>query len=385
MMGAKMMWNWTGKIAHTVLKLGIALFAGVLATAAHAGTCTFAANNAYGNAPANLVAPLTVGALTIGRDIPDGTELYRTTIQSMYLSVSCSNTGSMTTITENLRLVTTPLPLANWNSGPYAGHVYQTGVPGIGIVFQMADTAALVPSSTPLPNCGSVGQPCNWGGSKFWLNVLLIKIGPVSPGVIQASNLPAFQVDWVTDSTLTIERISLTGAINIVAQTCTTPDVRVDMGQQQTKSFTGAGSATPWKDFEIQLQNCPAFFGRRTQFQLLDSSTGVRPVQQPLMLSNTLGFTLTPTTAIVNPTQGIVALSPTSSGPAAATGVGLQVANASSTPVTYNSVMASGIRPTATSGASYSIPLRARYIQTGSATPTPGPANTSMMFTINYQ
>ncbi|WP_241011637.1 fimbrial protein [Burkholderia sp. Ac-20392] len=31
------------------------------------------------------------------------------------------------------------------------------------------------------------------------------------------------------------------------------------------------------------------------------------------------------------------------------------------------------------------IPLRARYIQTGSAAPTPGPANTSVTFTINYQ
>ncbi|KWF75732.1 hypothetical protein WL93_28420 [Burkholderia diffusa] len=98
-----------------------------------------------------------------------------------------------------------------------------------------------------------------------------------------------------------------------------------------------------------------------------------------------LGFTLAPSTPIINPAQGIVGLSPAMSGPATATGVGLQVATASNVPVSFNTVMSSGITPTATSGASYSIPLRARYIQTGSSAPTPGPANTSIMFTINYQ
>lgn len=349
---------------------------------AHAGTCSYGNGNSYGNGPATLVAPLNVGALTIGRDVPDGTVLYRQTVTPIQpMEVVCTNPSGITTLTRRMWLTNMPLPLSSWNGNPYGGHVYQTGVPGIGIAFWRAGNP--FPYSYDLTNCGGIDGNCTWSVITMPFDISLIKIGPVSPGTIDGANLPSMEHDVVTDNVLPLMRVSFSGSIRIVAQTCTTPDVNVDMGQHQTKVFSGAGSATPWKDFSILLQNCPAFTGSSSYVQNNDSATGWN--SSVATNPNTIGFSLAPTTPIVDPAQGIVALAPTSSGPAAATGVGLQVANASNAPVAYNTVMPSGIVPSATSGASYSIPLRARYVQTGSAAPTPGPANTSMMFTINYQ
>ncbi|WP_193101693.1 fimbrial protein [Burkholderia sp. Z1] len=352
--------------------------AGMLtATSTHARTCTYNPANPYGNGPGTLVTPLNINALTVGRDVPNGTVLYRQTVTPMGLAIDC--TGSNDTINARYSLPTTPLPLSNWNGNLYPGRVYETGVPGIGIALWYAGNA--FPYSRLV--CG--GATCQIGGPyAAYFDISLIKIGPVSPGVIQGANLPSFQVDYASDNVLPLIRGSFIGSINIVSRTCTTPDVNVDMGQHQTKAFSGSGSATPWKDFNIQLQNCPAFLGASAYTRTTDTATGWSR-EVVTATPNTLGFSLQPTTTIVDPTQGIVALKQTTSGPAAATGVGLQIANASNQPVSFNSTMSSGITPTATPGANYSIPLRARYIQTGSAAPTPGPADTSVMFTINYQ
>ena len=70
-------------------------------------------------------------------------------------------------------------------------------------------------------------------------------------------------------------------------------------------------------------------------------------------------------------------------GAPAATGVGVQVATSNGTPVPLATNRASGLTLRTTEG-SYSIPLRARYLQTAN-TVTPGPANASATFTIIYQ
>ncbi|WP_164992075.1 fimbrial protein [Burkholderia stabilis] len=361
---------------HFALRWTLTCVGVLLSTVARAGTCSYNAGNPYGNGPANLVAPLNINALTVGRDVPDGTVLYRQTVAAMSPRIDCS--GANETITINYSMPATPLPLSAWNGNPYPGRVYQTGVPGIGVAIWFAGNA--FPYARTLNNSGATVT--NWTAAPNF-DVSLIKIGPVSPGIIRAASLPSFQLNWTMDNVVTLLRGNFSGNINIVSQTCTTPDVNVDMGQHQTKAFSGAGSATPWKDFSIRLQNCPAFYGSSSFVTNNDSATGWNSTISTN--PNTLGFSLQPTTTIVDPAQGIVALKQTTSGPAAATGVGLQMANASNQPVSFNTTMPSGITPTATPGANYSIPLRARYIQTGSAAPTPGPADTSVMFTINYQ
>ena len=372
------MWNHNRIVTRAAIKLCIALVGWALAGAVHAqAVCDYASDNPYGAAPLRTNISLNISALTIGRDVPDGTELYRQTVNPQQMAVRCA--PAVSTITRTWTLPTTPR-LSSWNSGRYAGKTYETGVPGIGVAIWKASD--VFPFSQSSPNCGGGTAYCIFNFSPIF-DITIIKIGPVSPGVIQGVNLPTAALD-VTPGGVAMMRITFSGSIQIVAQTCTTPDVTVPLGEHLVREFTGQNSATSWRDFSIRLQNCPAFYGATSYLRVDDSATGFKESNRSLT-ANTLGFSLAPTTAILDAARGIVALSPTSSGPAAATGVGVQVANTSNTPVLYNTVMPSGITPTAVDGASYSIPLRARYIQTGSAAPTPGPANTSMMFTINYQ
>lgn len=371
------MWNRIGSITRRMaIKLGTVLLGLTLAGAVHAQTCTYAADNPYGNGPFNAVVPLNITALTIGRDVPDGTVLYRQTIatQGSY-RVYCP--AAVTSTTTNRWLPVTPRPLSSWNSGTYAGKTYETGVPGIGVAVFWASQVY------PVKSAGS-----NTGNLTYTLpsqfDYVVIKTGPVSPGVISGANLPTAQYDFgATGSELTVANTRFTGSLRIVSQTCTTPDVTVDLGTYKVSDFKGAGSVTPFKNFNIQLQNCPAFYGRSASLTNTDSATGW--VESGRTINpNVLAFSLTPTTDIISAYPGTVGLSPTSSGPPAATGIGVQVA----TRIIYapfNTLIGSGITPTAVDGASYSIPLQAHYIQTGAAAPTPGPANTSMMFTINYQ
>lgn len=86
----------------------------------------------------------------------------------------------------------------------------------------------------------------------------------------------------------------------------------------------------------------------------------------------------------LNASLGILSLNPSAPGDnPAATGVGVQVADSAGTPLPLATLRASGITPRAEEGASYSIPLKARYIQTGNSI-TAGPANATTTFTLNY-
>lgn len=374
------MWKQTGSISRILVQLAIALAGWTLASAAHAqATCQYLADNPYGARSFNATVPLNIANLTIGRDTPNGTILYRQTIgaQGNYRA-SC--TAAVTSTTTARTLPVTPQPLSSWNSTPYPGKVYETGVPGIGVAIWWA--SQVYPVTSTAPQSSSVAVNYTLPGV---FDMTLIKIGAVSPGTISGANLPTAQYAFGSTggSLLTLSRINFSGSIRIVAQTCTTPDVHVPLGEHKTSAFTGAGSSTDWRDFNIRLQNCPAFFGRSASLRNTDSPTGWVESNRSV-IPNYLALTLTPTTTIEPTFPGTVHVSQTTSGPAAATGVGVQIVRASNAPVMFNGLMASGITPTDVSGAEYSIPLRARYIQIQPGV-TPGPANTSVMFTINYQ
>lgn len=350
---------------------------------AQAGTCTYAANNSYGSAATTYVSPLNISSLTVGRDIPDGTAIYGTVITPRVFRATC--TGASANIFRRWTLSRTPLPLSTWNGTPWPGRVYQTGVAGIGVALWVGNTGGgALPDSVSIGSCPSTGCSPVLDSSGAITNgvfLSLIKIGPVSAGVINAANLPSAALDLVTDNALALMRLSFSGSINIVSQTCSTPNVNVDLGKHKTSVFTGRGSATPWKDFNIVLNNCPAFYGRRASVAFDDSSTGWAETNH-VVFGNLIGFTITPTTATDRLFSGTVQLNATST----ATGVGVQIAEpVNNFPLPFNLRISSDLALTTVSGASYSIPLRARYIQTGAAAPTPGTANTSMMFTMDYQ
>lgn len=95
-------------------------------------------------------------------------------------------------------------------------------------------------------------------------DIYIIKIGPVSPGTIKGSDLPSSSMRLIPEggNTLVLSSLNITGTINIISQTCQTPDVNVPIGQVGiNQTFKGKGTASAWQDALIRLTNCPQFYG----------------------------------------------------------------------------------------------------------------------------
>jgi len=325
--------------------------------------------------------PLLGGNLTVGRDVPLGAEIYRQTFTPVSgLEVLCS--GGNYTIETKRSLSSTPLPLANWTGNPYGGKVYETGVKGIGVALWYAGNT--LPFSGFGTNCGNGTNPCIWTlQSTLVFDLSFIKIGEVSAGTIQGALLPTMVQSFITTNTVEFQQVNYSGNINIVSRTCSTPDVTVPMGTHLTNTFSGKNTFTPWKDFSIALNNCPAFNGyyQGTGPRWLSDGTSNNLESRR---NNTLRVRVDPTVAAINPAQGIFKLNASAVGDApSATGVGVQIADSHGTPLPLATLRASGISPRAEEGASYAIPLKARYIQTEDSV-SAGPANATATFTIDY-
>ncbi|MFI8394955.1 fimbrial protein [Pseudomonas sp. NPDC078863] len=323
--------------------------------------------------------------ITVGRDVPLGTTLFKQTFTtSTNLSrVTCD--PGVYDRTRSRTLSSTPLPLSSW-SGQYAGKVYESGVPGIGVYIWSEGQAA--PDSATSGNCGGGTGFCTQNPT-LGFDLLFIKTGDVSPGTIQGASLPSVQLDWISPTnTLNLQNVNFIGSVNVVSRTCVTPDVNVPLGTRSVNEFAGVGTGTPWQSFQISLNNCPAFHGTfpgSPTSPIFDGSTDT-PTEQG-RASNILRFRLDPVDSVIDPVQGIIGLTPSPSGfLPAATGIGIQIGtgDAVPVPVPLSTLRPSGVVTTTTEGASYVIPLKARYIQTA-ATMTPGPANGAVVFTIDYQ
>ncbi|NMZ32849.1 fimbrial protein [Pseudomonas proteolytica] len=323
--------------------------------------------------------------ITVGRDVPLGTILFKQTFTtSTNLSrVSCD--PGIYNVTRNRQLTSTPLPVSSW-SGANAGKVYESGVPGVGVY--LASEGQALPDPNTFGNCGGGTSFCT-SSPQLGFDVFFIKTGDVSPGTIQGASLPSMQNDWISPvNTLILQRVNFVGSINVVARTCVTPDVNVPLGTRSVNEFAGVGTGTPWQSFQISLNNCPAFHGTfpgSPNSPIFDANGDTSTEQG--RASNVLGFRLDPTDGVIDAAEGIISLTPAPSGfLPAATGIGIQIGTGDAVPipVPLATIRPSGVVTTTTEGASYVIPLKARYIQTA-ASMTPGPANGAVVFTIDYQ
>ncbi|WP_322846551.1 fimbrial protein [Pseudomonas sp. B33.4] len=325
--------------------------------------------------------PLLGGNLTVGRDVPLGAEIYRQTFQAAtFVRLSCS--AGLYNIETRRGLPVRPLALSSWAGTPWSGNVYQSGVPGIGVAIWYAGSA--LPFSGNGTNCGGGVNACIWTiQNTLIFDMSLIKIGDVSPGTIQGAQLPTADQRWVTSNNVEVSRVNFSGSINIVSRTCQTPDVSVPMGTHMLNEFSGKNTFTQWQDFSIALNNCPAFNGYYQNTGPRWASDGTSS-NLDSRKNNVLQVRLDPTRTAITPNLGIMSLNASAPGAdPAATGVGLQIADSHGTPLPLATLRASGITPRAVEGASYTIPLKARYIQTGDSI-TAGPANATATFTINY-
>ncbi|MFY0477181.1 fimbrial protein [Achromobacter marplatensis] len=244
--------------------------------------------------------------------------------------------------------------------------VHTTSLPGVGIAFDITEytpgCGAIFGNEQLNPYNGWAWGACNptgGGSSGLKVGAKLVKIG-----VIQSGALTAGRVGQGAAYEENLGRIPATGGQLVVYSitnvrfdvlSCLTPNVLVNLGTHQAREFSGIGSVTANATaFNIALNACPAGM-------------------------NLVTYQIDPSTSVLNASKAVVALG----GASTATGIGVQLLDASgnvfplSTPRTLSGYSASA-------GGSYTVALKARYYQTGSAVGA-GSANTAMTFTMTYQ
>ncbi|ELC7203509.1 fimbrial protein [Enterobacter hormaechei] len=243
--------------------------------------------------------------------------------------------------------------------------VFKTNVPGVGYVFEGRTSV----DSNPLPE--------NWTGiasgqSQVFIiqishsagyhpsindqaRIRLIKTGDITPGALSGSPGRFIagtreNAQWSTELPITFSG----GQITTIACSVTSPDViEVPLGQHQKAEFSGPGSSTDWKAFNVGL-NC-------------DKSARINvQIDATQDLSNV---------------AGVMKLD-SASGDMAATGVGVQLYFVpDDSPVQFGQ---SRFYYTSPNGGSETVQLKARYYQTTS-TVTAGVANATATFTLTYK
>ena len=233
---------------------------------------------------------------------------------------------------------------------------YSTNIPGIGLRFTDTTTGSYYPVSST-----------SWSGNNSFnltigFSIDVIKTGTVTTGGSISGNIVQYAAQ---NGAYPIFYIYLNAPIvvNPTIPTCTvtTPSIQVPLGDVPRTVFSGIGSTSPEKSFNIGL-NCAG------------GAQGV---------AATIYTTLTDQTNTAN-TSNVLSLTSTSK----AKGIGIQIRNGTNV-ISYGPASSAiGNKNQWMAGQSingtFNIPLAARYVQTG-ATITAGSANGIATFTMGYQ
>lgn len=160
-------------------------------------------------------------------------------------------------------------------------------------------------------------------------------------------------------------------SIGVLSSTCSVPDQTITLPPVTSNRFNGVGSTTGATSFTLFFNKCPG--------PLVRLGYSLIPV----------GAAVCPTTSIPNPcaitstsANGVLPLSASST----ASGVGIQVTDTSGSPLPFHysiTAVETGWWTPMPAG-SYTVPLVAQYIQTGSAI-TPGSVSSQMQVLVDYQ
>ncbi len=282
-----------------------------------------------------------------------------------------------------------------WMSGNGLSHpsghypVYRTNVEGIGVVLRSENYA--LPYTYAQNNIVDDKLNRSWGSS---FDVDIVKYGDVPAGVhtvmISSADMPVINrvvtVSNSSDTTklpngdIVLQQISFnTASFNFLSATCDTPDVSVNLGSREISDRSNIQNGkfiTPWVDASIHLTGCPVFYGTGERGDTLKGTTR----------NNVMTVSLVPNNAS-NSDQGIMDVD---MGSQAAEGVGIQLAwGTSVSPAFVDFSSGRGSQQytmSPTQGATYTIPLVARYIQTAASRSEikTGHANGRVTYLIDY-
>lgn len=369
----------------------------VLATVSQASWAAVACKPTRNVAPSYSV-PLNPPVISAGADIPIGTIIFQGSwIGTQTPLIECTYDGIPNAYSTAFSVSQAPLPLSGLNTGPFAGTVYQTNIPGVGVAISRVSAGPGAKLGVPVRRADEVVMTA--GGTIDFQNatryVTLIKIGEMTPGnySISAAGFPAVRDDMVNSLTdrpiqglpIELSQATFQGNLTVSTQTCMTPDVTVNMGSHDIREkFRAINSTSPWVDASIALTNCPTFFGFYNQSNttlMMDFNTK-EGILSP-SISNSIGLRLTPTGTVIDAANGVMAIDSTVTG--AASGVGIQIGwgDSSQTPTPFNFAKEQTMALPKDGSSTIRIPLAARYIQTAQ-NPTPGKANGKAVFTVNY-
>ncbi|CAE1144048.1 TPA: fimbrial protein [Serratia rubidaea] len=338
------------------------------------------------NNPFSISVPLHA-SIYAGSDLPVGTVLYRTHLETNYgPDFGCDSGSEPWEIKATSIAATEPSgPPFSVTGMPFNGDIYPTNVDGVGIALLVGNntfTASRPFNITQGAKNGSIHM-----NSGLRYDIALIKTGNVTSGSqIQGSALPIIKFRGVetpgyTGLPMDLQTLSFTGSVTVTTSTCETQDTTVPLGEYELRgTFKGKGSVTPWKDASIMLTNCPRFIGYyglhggQSSLNEAPPSGGGTP--------NKLLVTLTANTGVINAEQGLIKINESS--PSSASGIGIQLGfGDTSSAVPWNLAGAQEITPPADGSQTIRIPLAARYYQVENVV-IPGKADGQVMFTINY-
>lgn len=189
-------------------------------------------------------------------------------------------------------------------------------------------------------------------------SIAIIKIADVTT----TQKIPSGVLGYLQRGELIALSIS-TGGTTILAQSCETPDVKVDMGAYDLSLFSEISKHSDPVNFYIKVNNCPRGINKITY------------ILAPTSNSPILSFG-----------SGTIGLNASST----AKGIALQLLDSNLAPVIFNKAYT--ISDYSTAGGNFNIPLNAQYIRTvptgknGALDPgmSSGTANAEVWFIMNY-
>ena len=331
--------------------------------------------------------PLQGGNITVGNELPVGSIIYRQNITSTkdYAKAphgKCDGSGPYTD-RQYIYLTNMPQSLSSWQGGTFSGKIYNTNIPGVGVVIARGNTGVNATAfqwySDTRPSIPDV---------QVWttITMILIKTGNITPGSVNGSSLPTVTIrnDYTVANGSAVAftwrpyTVKFSGSLKVISQTCSVPDYTVDLGSWDIVDILTKGSSE-WRDASIKMSNCPRFYGYiDNAFNTVHLTGAISGLKYT---GNAIGLKLSALYGNINAANGIVKLEPSAN---TANGVGIQLASGNTaTNTLFNLSNEQRISVSNNANTSLTIPLVARYIKTESKV-TPGKADSKVVFTINY-
>lgn len=311
-----------------VMRITLLLLCLVKCSGAWAGVCSLVV-------PAESWQIPVSGTIAAPRDSAPGKVLATFSYSHAAVAGQVASCGAGT-FQQGWGMLTTPHGAADSNG------VFPTNVAGIGVLITTAGGAKIPVSQTLTGPYGlyDTGYP------SVSLVYKIVVTGPVSAGTITAADLPS--VHYYYDS-VTWFPLTPTGSMTVTVSSCQTPDVTVSLGPHRLSEMTGPGTFTSATGF----------------------SAGMNSIRYEIDAV---------TTVLAGTGNSVVTLDSGSS----ATGIGLQLLDGNGNPLALGTKVPFSGSYSSSTGGSYTIPLKARYYQTGPTTGA-GTANTEMAFLMTYQ